>query len=83
MQEHTLIKIVRQLPGAVAREVRRSSANTVCRVLGGDLGLVREMEARYETLQSTTEGQGIGAFVANDTYTATHLTNSNNNRCEG
>jgi hypothetical protein len=76
----TLIEL---LPGTAAREFRRSSANTVCRVLGGDLELVREMEARHGTLQSTTEGQAIAAFMANDTHTATHLTNSNNSRYEG
>eukprot|EP00953_Heterococcus_sp_UTEX-ZZ885_P022473 12434-Heterococcus_DN1.PRE.6 len=51
----TLIEIVWLLPGTAAREFRHSSANTVCRVLGGDLRLVREMEARHGTLQSTTD----------------------------
>lgn len=38
----TLVEIVWLLPGKAAHEFRRSSATTVCRVLGGDLSLVQE-----------------------------------------
>jgi hypothetical protein len=33
----TLVEIVRAMPGKATRDYRRSSAQTVCRVLGGDL----------------------------------------------
>jgi hypothetical protein len=53
----TLVEIVWALPGKAARDFRRSSAQTVCRVLGGDLRLVAEIESRHHTLQQSEAGQ--------------------------
>lgn len=41
-----LIQIVWELPGRAAKEFRRECAGYICRVLGGDPTLVREMELR-------------------------------------
>eukprot|EP00953_Heterococcus_sp_UTEX-ZZ885_P029905 15835-Heterococcus_DN1.PRE.4 len=59
----TLVEIVWLLPGTAARAFRRKSANTVCRVLGGDMQLAREIEARHQVAQSTTEGQTAAEFL--------------------
>ncbi|CAN0508607.1 unnamed protein product, partial [Ectocarpus sp. 8 AP-2014] len=42
----TLIEIVWLLPGKKAHSFRRQSSEKVCRLLGGDLSLVSEIEAR-------------------------------------
>ena len=42
----TLVQIVWELPGKAAKEFRRGCANYICRILGGDPTLVREMEMR-------------------------------------
>lgn len=62
----TLVEIVWLLPGKAAREFRRSSAQTVCRVLGGDLRLVQEIEARHHALEGTEEGQATREFLLDD-----------------
>ncbi|KAG5176767.1 hypothetical protein JKP88DRAFT_265318 [Tribonema minus] len=49
----TLVEIVWSLPGKPARAFRRTSATTVCRVLGGDVSLVDEIEGRCRALQAT------------------------------
>ena len=59
----TLVEIVWLLPGKAAREFRRSSAETVCRVLGGDISLVKEIEARHHELNATPEGQETARFL--------------------
>ena len=59
----TLIEIVWLLPGKKAREFRRQSSEKVCRLLGGDLSLVSEMEARHATLQSTEQGRATQEFL--------------------
>eukprot|EP00953_Heterococcus_sp_UTEX-ZZ885_P014336 8139-Heterococcus_DN1.PRE.1 len=46
-----LVEVVWALPGKAARDFRRASAQTVCRVLGGDLRLVEEIELRHHTMQ--------------------------------
>ena len=80
----TLVEIVWQLPGTAAREFRRSSANTVCRVLGGDMQLAREIEARHQISQSTTEGQTAAEFLVADTHAALPLiSSSSSNSYEG
>jgi hypothetical protein len=43
----TCIEIIWELPGKVAREFRRVSANKIARLLAGDLTLVDEIERRY------------------------------------
>jgi hypothetical protein len=59
----TLVEIVWALPGKAARDFRRSSAQTVCRVLGGDLSLVEEIEVRHHTLQQSEEGKAAQDFL--------------------
>lgn len=59
----TLIEIIWLLPGKKAREFRRNSAEKVCRLLGGDLSLVSEIEARHATLQSTEQGRATQEFL--------------------
>lgn len=46
-----------------AREFRRQSSEKVCRLLGGDLSLVSEIEARHATLQSTEHGRETQEFL--------------------
>jgi hypothetical protein len=79
----TLVEIVWLLPGTAARAFRRSSANTVCRVLGGDMQLAREIEARHQISQSTTEGQTTAEFLVADTHAALPLINSSSSSYEG
>ncbi|CAM9109050.1 unnamed protein product, partial [Ectocarpus sp. 13 AM-2016] len=59
----TLIEIVWLLPGKKAHTFRRQSSEKVCRLLGGDLSLVSEIEARHATLQSTEEGRATQEFL--------------------
>ncbi|CAM9577117.1 unnamed protein product, partial [Ectocarpus sp. 6 AP-2014] len=59
----TLIEIVWLLPGKKAREFRRQSSEKVCRLLGGDLSIVSEIEARHATLQSTEQGRATQQFL--------------------
>ena len=47
-----------------AHEFRRSSAQTVCRVLGGDLTLVAEIEARHDSLQQADSGRAVQEFLS-------------------
>lgn len=65
----TLVEIVWALPGKAAREFRRTSAQTVCRVLGGDLSLVAEIEARHGIYQQLESGQATQEFLMHDTET--------------
>lgn len=59
----TLIEIVWLLPGKKAHAFRRQSSEKVCRLLGGDLTLVSEIEARHGTLQGTEEGRATQEFL--------------------
>ncbi|CAM9726853.1 unnamed protein product, partial [Phaeothamnion confervicola] len=59
----TLVEIVWALPGKTARDFRRRSAETVCRVLGGDLTLAREIETRHCTLNATEESRRAQDFL--------------------
>ncbi|CAN0535077.1 unnamed protein product, partial [Ectocarpus sp. 8 AP-2014] len=59
----TLIEIVWLLPGKKAHTFRRQSSEKVCRLLGGDLSLVAEIEARHNSLQSTEEGRATQSFL--------------------
>jgi hypothetical protein len=65
----TLVEIVWALPGKAARDFRHDSAKTVCRVLGGDLSLVEELEARNDTLQRSDVGQAAQEFLMDDSQT--------------
>jgi hypothetical protein len=62
----TLVEIVWALPGKAARDFRRSSAKTVCRIMGGDLSLVQEIEGRYHALQGTEGGRAAQDFLMSD-----------------
>ena len=62
----TLVEIVWALPGRAAREFRRSSAETVCRVLGGDPSLAAEIEARHDTLHQLENGRAAQEFLLGD-----------------
>ncbi|KAG5186211.1 hypothetical protein JKP88DRAFT_156894 [Tribonema minus] len=62
----TLVEIVWSLPGKAAREFRRQSAANVCRVLGGDLSIVQEVEARHHALQQTEGGRAAQKFLLED-----------------
>ncbi|KAG5184176.1 hypothetical protein JKP88DRAFT_181491 [Tribonema minus] len=66
----TLVEIVWSLPGKAARDFRRESANTVCRLLGGDLSLVQEIESRHHALQKTEGGHAVQGFLMSDTLSA-------------
>lgn len=59
----TLVEIVWLLPGKKAHTFRRQSSENVCRLLGGDLSLVFEIEARHAILQSTEEGRAAQEFL--------------------
>jgi hypothetical protein len=59
----TLVEIIWALPGKAARDFRRASADTVCRVLGGDVSLLAEIEARNGSLQQTEEGRSVQSFL--------------------
>ncbi|KAG5190875.1 hypothetical protein JKP88DRAFT_175123 [Tribonema minus] len=62
----TLVEIVWSLPGKPARAFRRTSATTVCRVLGGDVSLVDEIEGRCRALQATEVGRAAQDFLIGD-----------------
>lgn len=59
----TLIQIIWLLPGRKAREFRHASSEKVCRLLGGDLSLVSEIEARHVSLQASEEGRSTQQFL--------------------
>jgi hypothetical protein len=52
----TLIEIAFLLPGKVATAFRRSAAAMVCRMLGGDLTMIAEIERRHARMSATSEG---------------------------
>ncbi|KAG5179318.1 hypothetical protein JKP88DRAFT_327157 [Tribonema minus] len=62
----TLVEIVWSLPGKPARAFRRTSATTVCRVLGGDVSLVDEIEWWCRALQATEVGRTAQDFLIGD-----------------
>ena len=53
----TLVEIAWLCPGRGATEVRREGAESVCRMLGGDLSLVDEIQRRHAQVAGTAEGQ--------------------------
>lgn len=52
----TLIEIAYVLPGKTATAFRRSSAAMVCRMLGGDLSIIDEVEKRHAYIAASSEG---------------------------
>ncbi|AAK14625.1 unnamed protein product [Ectocarpus sp. 4 AP-2014] len=59
----TIVEIIWLLPSGAAKEFRRQSAETICRVLGGDISLCGEIEQRCARLRSTEEGRAYQSFV--------------------
>lgn len=55
----TLVEIIWMLPSSASRVFRRKSAETICRVLGGDLTLCREVERRNLVWNSIEGGEVI------------------------
>ncbi len=51
----TLVEIAWLCPGKTAVQFRRKGAESVCRMLGGDLTLVDEIQQRHEQLNGTAE----------------------------
>ena len=51
----TLVEIAWLLPGKRAAQFRRQGAETVCRMLGGDLTLVDEIQHRHAQVAGTAE----------------------------
>ncbi len=51
----TLVEIAWLLPGKKAASFRRTGAESVCRMLGGDLSLVDEIQRRHAQVAGTTE----------------------------
>lgn len=62
----TTVEIMFLLPTGKAREFRRQSAQTICRVLGGDVSLCEEIETRCLRLQSTEEGRAYQQFMTGE-----------------
>jgi hypothetical protein len=52
----TLIEIAYILPGKRAAAFWRSSATMVCRMLGGDLTIIAEVERRHAHMEASSEG---------------------------
>ncbi|CAM9684428.1 unnamed protein product [Ectocarpus fasciculatus] len=59
----TIVEIIWLLLARAAEEFRRQSAETICRVLGGDISLCGEIEKRCARLQSTEEGRAYQSFM--------------------
>ena len=59
----TIVEIIWLLPARAAKEFRRQSAETICRVLGGDVTLCDEIEQRCAHLQSTEKSRAYQNFV--------------------
>lgn len=71
----TCVEIIWELPGKAAKAFRRQSAHLVCRLLGGDLSLAKEIERRYKLtsdeektffLQNTDKGVELTAEEKHD-----------------
>lgn len=55
----TLVEMIWKLPGRTSANFRRKSAETTCRVMGGDLALLREIEQNNLTWRSVEGGMAI------------------------
>ena len=55
----TLVEIIWKLPGQTSAKFRRKSAQTICRVLGGDMDLVRQIEQNNRAWKSIDGGSAI------------------------
>lgn len=59
----TIIEIIWDLPTTAGKSFKRESAQVICQVMGGDVSLCAEIEARNDRLQSTPQGQAFQNFV--------------------
>lgn len=59
----TIVEIIWLLPASAAKSFKRESAQVICKVMGGDVSLCAEIEARCDRLQSTPQGQAFQDFV--------------------
>ncbi|CAM9577254.1 unnamed protein product, partial [Ectocarpus sp. 6 AP-2014] len=55
----TIVEIIWMLPGDASRAFRRKSAETICRVMGGDLGLCRQIEHNNSVWGDAEGGEAI------------------------
>lgn len=55
----TLVEMIWKLPGGASARFRRKSVETMCRVMGGDLNLLREIEQNNLTWRSIEGGEVI------------------------
>ena len=62
----TITEIIWMLPARAAKEFRRQSAETICRVLSGDTSICEEIESRCARLQSSEEGRAFQRFVGGE-----------------
>ena len=62
----TITEIIWLLPARAAKEFRRQSAETICRVLSGDTSICEEIESRCADLQSSEEGRAFQNFMSGD-----------------
>ncbi|CAM9194261.1 unnamed protein product, partial [Ectocarpus sp. 8 AP-2014] len=68
----TAIEIIWLLPARAAREFRKQSADTIARVLGGDVSLCAEIEQRCARLQNTDEGRAYQSFMTGEAPAKKH-----------
>lgn len=66
----TIVQIIWLLPASAAKSFKRESAQVICQVMGGDVSLCAEIEARNDRLQSTPQGQAFQNFVLGGNNTA-------------
>ena len=62
----TITEIIWLLPARAAKEFRRQSAETICRVLSGDTSICEEIESRCARLQGSEEGRAFQRFMGGD-----------------
>ncbi|CAM9189466.1 unnamed protein product [Ectocarpus sp. 6 AP-2014] len=62
----TAIEIIWLLPARAAREFRKQSADTIARVLGGDVSLCAEIEQRCARLQNTEAGRAYQSVMTGE-----------------
>lgn len=55
----TIVEMIWKLPGKASARFRHKSAETVCRVMGGDPALLREIEENSQTWRSADGGEVI------------------------
>ncbi|CAN0362293.1 unnamed protein product, partial [Ectocarpus sp. 6 AP-2014] len=59
----TITEIIWLLPSRAAKEFRRQSAETICRVLAGDTSICEEIETRCARLQGSDQGRAFQHFM--------------------